>query len=477
MAHRQLTGETMKKIRIFSLLMAITLFCTTLTPVAMASDTNTAAFSVEATSAMLLDLDTGAVLFEQNADTRIYPSSLTKIVTAMLILEYGNLNELATVSSTAISEVGDNASTLQVGETLTLDSLLYLIMVSSVNEACNVAAEHISGSIDAFVEMMNEKAASLGCTDTHFANTHGLHNEDHYSTARDLSKLALAAIDTNGFMTYASAEQVTIPATNLSGQRTLITGNYLTSTLTTDEYFYEPAQGIKSGSTTAGGFCLISTAVEAPIRLLSILCGAEAQLNSDGTYTYMSFVETQRMFEYGFSSYEYQVVLNTTDIIATIPALLSAGDQKLELVAVEELTALLPLDYDADELVYDISLSDPDGIEAPVAMGTQLGTVTVSYGDRELGSTTLVSSNAVARSEFAYASQQLRAFLSNIYVKFVIAVLIAVVLLFFLHEFAAAPRRAYRKRLHKWKKQQSRHSAQTEDAAHAKDGADTPTHS
>jgi D-alanyl-D-alanine carboxypeptidase (penicillin-binding protein 5/6) len=450
----------MKKNRVFSLLLVLVLTAALLSPAALAADTDS--FSVDAVSALLIDLDTGAVLFEQDADAQIYPASLTKIVTAMLILDYGNLNELATVSATALQDVGDQSATLVEGESLTLDSLLYLIMVSSVNEACNVAAEHIAGSIDSFVEMMNQKAASLGCTGTHFTNTHGLHDADHYSTARDLGILAMAAVQTVGFMDYACTDEVTIPATEKAGQRTLITSNDLISTLQTDEYYYEPARGIKSGRTTEAGYCLISTAENDTMRLLSVLCGAEAVANSDGSYTYMNFVETQRMFEYGFTNFEVQTVLDTTETVTSVPALLSSGDQRIQLSAATAVTALMPLGYDPADVVYDVDLDEPDGVEAPTALGAELGTVTVRYGDRVLGSTALVATNAVTRSEFAYASQQFRTVLSNIYVKFVIAVLIAVVLLFFFHEIAAAPRRAYRKRLRKWEQKQARQHDDTQ---------------
>jgi D-alanyl-D-alanine carboxypeptidase len=192
------------------------------------------------------------------------------------------------------------------------------------------------------------------------------------------------------------------------------------------------------------------------MRLLSVLCGAEAVANSDGSYTYMNFVETERMFEYAFSNFEVQTVLDTATAVSSVPALLSAGDQRIQLNAATAITALMPLGYDPADVVYDVVLDEPDGVEAPTAQGEQLGTVTVRYGDRVLGETALLAANAVSRSEFAYASQQFRARLSNIYVKFVIAVLIAVVLLYFLHELAAAPRRAYRKRLRKWERKQAR---------------------
>lgn len=123
------------------------------------------------------------------ADAKVYPASLTKIMTCMLVLEHGKLSDVITVSETALQDLDVEGSTanLQAGEELTVEELLYCMMLSSANEACNIAAEYIAGSVDAFVQMMNDKAAELAVSQTHFANTHGLHDDDHYTTARDLS--------------------------------------------------------------------------------------------------------------------------------------------------------------------------------------------------------------------------------------------------------------------------------------------------
>ena len=169
-----------------------------------------------------------------------------------------------------------------------------------------------------------------------------------------------------------------------------------------------------------------------------------------------------------------QTVLNTTDVIATVPALLSAGDQTLELTASDEITALMPLGYDTEDLIYDVTLYEPDGVEAPTAVGTELGTVTVSYGERILGSSSLITVNATTRSEFAFMMQELKNLLSSIYVKFLIAVLIAVIFLFFVHEFAAAPRRRYQKLLKKWEKKYFRQTVSDLPENEKADGAEQP---
>ena len=140
-------------------------------------------------AAMLIELGSDTVLYALDMHEQNYPASLTKIMTCLLALQYGNLNDVLTVSATALENLHESGSTadLQEGEQMTLEHLLYCTMISSANEACNVIAEHISGSVEAFVELMNTTATELGCLGTHFANPHGLHDEDHYTTAYDLS--------------------------------------------------------------------------------------------------------------------------------------------------------------------------------------------------------------------------------------------------------------------------------------------------
>ena len=146
-------------------------------------------FSVAAKAALLIDLNTNRVVYEQDADERVYPASLTKIMTCLIALENGNLSDVVTVSESALADLDEDSSVagLVVGEQMTLENLLYCMMVVSGNDACNVIAEHVAGSVTDFVRMMNQRAYELGCTNTHFNNPHGLHDESHYTTARDLA--------------------------------------------------------------------------------------------------------------------------------------------------------------------------------------------------------------------------------------------------------------------------------------------------
>ena len=187
--------------------------------------------TVQARAAALVELNSDTLVYGMNLDEKVYPASLTKIMTCMLALEHGNLDDIVTVSHEALQDLnaaGSSAGLLE-GEQLSLRELLYCVMISSANEACNVVAEYIAGDIPSFVALMNAQAAALGMTGTHFANAHGLHDENHYTTVRDLVTLARWAWQSEQFQEFSTQTSHTVPATNKSEERVLHTTNYLTS--------------------------------------------------------------------------------------------------------------------------------------------------------------------------------------------------------------------------------------------------------
>ena len=164
---------------------------------------------------------------------------------------------------------------IQAGETLTVEQLLQCMLIVSANEACNILAEQVSGSVDAFVDAMNAKAADLGCEDTHFVNATGLHDSQHYTTAWDLYRITAEAMTHEDFMRICDTARATIPATNLSEERNLYTTNYLIDTWRSLGYIYSNAHGIKTGSTDEAGHCLVSSASEGSLSLISVALGGD----------------------------------------------------------------------------------------------------------------------------------------------------------------------------------------------------------
>ena len=272
-----------------------------------------ASFSVAAKAALLIDLSTGRVVYEQDADERIYPASLTKIMTCLLALENGNLSDVVTVSSSALDGLDADSSVagLQIGEQMTLENLLYCMMVVSGNDACNVIAEHIAGSVTDFVRMMNQRAYELGCLNTHFNNPHGLHDESHYTTARDLSIITQAALKSENFRQIVDTYEYQLPDDNMRQNiPKLKTTNMLIYRSMSNALYYPRAHGIKTGYTSQAGRCVISEATGDGLDLLGIVCGAKTTVLESGDLLMENFTECASLFDYGFDNYSYLTLMS-----------------------------------------------------------------------------------------------------------------------------------------------------------------------
>lgn len=428
----------MKKSRILSLalLLALLLNCFSLTALAEPDDTSSTAseptesassavtgitpppalldyavddtYYVRAKASALIDLDAGALLYGGNIDAQIYPASLTKIMTCMIALERGNLDDILTVSESSQQDlvIGGSTANLKVGEQISLRELLYCVMVSSANEACNVVAEYISGSISGFVALMNEYAAALGMTSTHYANTHGLHSDEHYTTVRDLSTLVRWAWQHELFREFSTVTKHVVPATNLSEERELHTTNYLTSGLVVGKYYYEKAAGIKTGFTSKAGGCLISTAQDGDKHLLSIVVGCDTIENDDGTTTDERFTETKKLLEYGLNHFSLVQVLSDTTMAGMPEVLYAEGRGSVVVRAKDNISVLLPDGFDVSKIEMQVSYTSGPPLEAPLEAGQTVGTVTAVYEGKPIASCDLVTLTAVARSVPEYVADK-----------------------------------------------------------------------
>lgn len=434
----------MKKIRLIALLCTVFLLISSL-PVASAESV----FRSDVKAALLLEKHSGQVLYEYDADERNYPASLTKIMTCLLALENGKLDDVVTVTPTALQglDAAGSSAGLLPGEELTLLELLYCVMISSANEACNVVAEHIGGSIPAFVELMNARAAELGCQDTHFVNPHGLHDEDHYSTARDLSLITMEAIKYDIFCEITNTAYYQLPATNLHEERNLYTTNQLIVESGTNQYYYSKASGIKTGFTTPAGRCLISTADNGNLQTLAVVMGAETELNEAETeWVQRSFPECINLFEYGFKNYKIETVLTTLYPVAEIPVNMAATTETVALAPVEELKSLVPMEFDSSQLSVEVHLN-AESVDAPVEAGTILGTITVLMEGEPLGSTQIAAITSVARSEITHHTAEAGRYLRNNWWKWVLGILFAAIFVLVVLIIAfQVRRRIYRKR-------------------------------
>lgn len=250
-----------------------------------------------AASAILMEAGSGRVFFEKNADQVMYPASTTKIMTALLALELGNLDQTCVVSENAITFYEDDVTTidLRAGEEMSLRNLLYAALVKSANDAANVIAENIAGDLVTFVALMNQKAAELGCTSTNFTNPHGLHNEYHYTTARDMAIITQAALQNPTFREIVNTTSYTIPATNLMRARKISNSNELMVPSTSEKnnkYYFPQAIGVKTGTTSVAGYCFVGAAQQDGVELISVVffTGKRAR-----------WADTIKLMNYGFS--------------------------------------------------------------------------------------------------------------------------------------------------------------------------------
>lgn len=404
-------------------------------------------YHANAKAALLIDLNTGRTIYEQDADEQVYPASLTKIMTCLLALENGNLSDVVTITDEAYADLVSGSSTadLQVGEQLRLEDLLYCMMVESGNEAANAVAEHIGGTIEDFVQMMNERAYELGCTHTHFMNPHGLHNESHYTTARDLSLIVQAALKSENFRTITNTAEYTLPATNLSDERVLKTTNMLIFQNSGNRYYYPKAIGIKTGYTTPAGRCVISAAKSSGMYLLGIICGAETTVLETGDIQMESFPECINLFNYGFDNFSYVSVLSPLYPVAQVSVLNSAGAEAVAVSPKDDIQILLPNGYDEAQLDVNIELTN-ESVEAPVQESDVLGHATVSYNGELLAETDLLAIADVARSEISAMKSDTAAYMQRNWWKWIVLIIVIVVLLFAgLYVWASIRRRIRRR--------------------------------
>jgi len=392
----------MKKYHFLSLILTFAVLLTALTVPALALDDP----DPRCGAAIVVDGDYGEVLYEKNAYDRMYPASITKIMTSLVVMDALERGDIAldtpvTATATAIDIPYDASNAgIKAGEILTVEQLLYCDMVSSACEACNILGEAVAGSVEAFVEKMNEKAAELGMKDSHFVNAHGLHDPNHYTTAYDITIMAREAMKNELFRTIVSTTKYVIPATNMHAERTIRTTNSLIDNWILAGYTYDKAIGIKTGFTSAAGRCLASAAVDDDGRtFFCVVLGAENVKEEDGTTTYYAFKESKRLLEWAFDNFERTVLMDENLVIREVPVTLSDTDHVL-VQPVGKVEHTMPVDYDPEkaELVIDL----PESVEAPVAKNKKLGTVTLVYEGEELGQLDLVTVNEVAMSETKY---------------------------------------------------------------------------
>jgi D-alanyl-D-alanine carboxypeptidase (penicillin-binding protein 5/6) len=424
----------MKKYRFSALALCLSLVCTLLLVPAAAFEE----IEINAAHVLLMDATYDEVLLDQGADERAYPASITKVMTALLVLEAVDRGELSldqviTASDTFQGDLSSSGSSqnIKTGEELTVYQLLQCLLISSANEAANILAEAVCGDLSSFVERMNQRAAQLGCTGTHFANAHGLHDDDHYTTAHDIYRFVKVAMENDTFREIVSTADCRIDATNLSGQRHFYNTNALLSNLKYSGYVYAPAIGVKTGSTDEAGLCLVAAAEQDGTYLISVVLGAQREEGATGSAGYRQYSESKRLLEWGFSSFTRQTLLDTMLPLGEVAVTLSKEAESVKVRPAGTVECTVPKDLDLDQLEKQVTLF-ADTVEAPVEEGQVMGTVTLRDGDTVYGTVDLVATNSVALSPMLYRLDRLEKFFAQSWAKLltaVILILVAVVVL------------------------------------------------
>lgn len=336
---------------------------------------NAAEINISAPVCVLMEYSTGKILFEKNLNKMMYPASTTKLMTAILVLEKCQLTDVATVSNSAVDSVPAGYSTayLQKGEKLTIEQLLHVLLIPSANDAANVLAEHVGGSIANFANMMNSKAKEIGCENTNFKNPSGIHDENHYSTAYDLSLIAKHAMQ---FQTIKDIVQKTVynlPKTDKynSDNRIFYNTNLLLSHHSPDDYYYPYATGLKTGYTNPAKDCIIATAKKDDLELIAVILGAE---DTNGSLV-PKFLDCKKLFEYGFSNYSYKNIKKANSVVTKISVLGATEDTKnLNILVKNDINVFLENNFDINNLEPKLELDTP--LVAPIKRGSTIGKIT-----------------------------------------------------------------------------------------------------
>lgn len=406
--------------------------------------------AVTATAALLISPDSDMVLYEKNADEKRYPASTTKIMTALLTLEnVEDLNETVTAEQGDFAKVTSDSSNagIKVGETVRVIDLLYALMLPSANEAAYILARHVGGTSEHFVDMMNTRAEELGCTGTHFCNPCGLHEEDHYTTARDLYLIAREAMKNDTFTNIIDTVQYRMPKTNMHEERIIFTTNQLIFS-SFNPWSYPYNKGIKTGHTSQAGNCFVGYAEYGDAKLYSVVLGSAASSKEYPTVA-ASFTDTKSLYQWGFTHFKTKTVAKKGDTLAHVKVDLSTQTDQLVLTAKTDLVALLPADVETDSLEATPNL--PEAVDAPIKAGDVVGSMTYSYNGTSYGTVELVALSDVEMSRVLYYSDKLSHFFQSTVFKIVLiaAAIFIVLYILFNITFGGIRRRRRRKAMRK----------------------------
>ena len=381
---------------------------------------------------ILMEESTGTILYEKNSDEAHYPASITKIMTTLLALENGNLSDMVTFSDDAINNTEGSGIARDYGEQMTLEQCLYGVMLESANECAYAVAEHVGGTVENFVDMMNAKAKELGCTNTHFANPHGLQDENHYTTAHDMALIAQAAYQNETFRIIIGTKMYTIPPTNKHAEETVLRNHHdmlCTYHNANRKYLYPYCVGGKTGYTATANSTLVTYAEKDGMTLICVVMNTQSP---------NQFIDTVNLFDYAFDNFQ---VLNVAENDTNYSAETTVDNGNLDNIAPfveldKDAVIVLPKTAEFSDTSSSVEYNDSDSEIA--------GSITYTYAGRNVGKADIKTTGVVVEG-YAFdnesTEEEEQEAVSTVQVKPIVVVLLIVavislgVLLFFLKRF------------------------------------------
>lgn len=383
-------------------------------------------------SVILMEESTGTILYEKNSDEAHYPASITKIMTTLLALENGNLSDMVTFSDDAINNTEGSGIARDYGEQMTLEQCLYGVMLESANECAYAVAEHVGGTVENFVDMMNAKAKELGCTNTHFANPHGLQDENHYTTAHDMALIAQAAYQNETFRIIIGTKMYTIPPTNKHAEETVLRNHHdmlCTYHNANRKYLYPYCVGGKTGYTATANSTLVTYAEKDGMTLICVVMNTQSP---------NQFIDTVNLFDYAFDNFQ---VLNVSENDTNYSAETTVDNGNLNNIEPfveldKDAVIVLPKTAEFSDTSSSVEYNDSDPEIA--------GSITYTYAGRNVGKADIKTTGVVVEG-YAFdnesTEEEEQEVVSTVQVRPIVVVLLIVavillgVLLFFLKRF------------------------------------------
>lgn len=355
---------------------------------------------IAAKAAILIDAKNGNILFEKNPDDILFPASTTKVMTALVTFDAVKKGEISLEQPLKFSQEAadslpwDGSSiSLKVGEEMKLENLLQGLLIASGNDAAMCIAEGVGGTVDEFVARMNQKAKALKLKNTNFVNPHGLQDKNHYTTVSDMAKIARAAMQYEEFRKIVECAHIYLPETNMSDKRYFINTNNLVSRMRYPYYYYDKATGIKTGSTSEAGYCLVSSAADGDKSVIAVVFNANDIAQSHN--------ESKALLQYGITQFNIKRLAQKEDIFGEVKVKQAAdGTDHILLSSESNLEVLLP--KDADESKIETKTDIPDKVYAPIMPGQVIGKTEFMYDGKKIGEVKLVSTVKIKRHIFGF---------------------------------------------------------------------------